>query len=245
MKKLSSFVTTGLIVLIGGCHNNEMEQAFNIPTVIPVQTVMQAAVSLGYAADFVVLAGSGIKNAGATTVTGDLGLNPGLSLDGFPPGIYSGKKHINDKRSEQAKIDLSAAYNDVAGRTSPEVVILSGNIRSLVLTPGLYKSISSLEISNGNLTFDGMGNENAIFIIQIASTLTVKPGCHVFLRNGAMSSNIFWQVGSSATFGSSSVFKGTILASQSIIFNIGATLNGRGLARSGTISMNGNNMVRQ
>ena len=114
-----------------------------------------------------------------------------------------------------------------------------------MLTPGLYKSISSLEISNGDLIFDALGNENAIFIIQISSTLTVNPGCHVILKNGAKSSNIFWQVGSSATLGSSSVFKGTILANQSIVFNIGATLNGRGLTRLGRVSLHANNIVKQ
>ena len=245
MKKLLTFLTMILAVFIMGCKNNEINLAIPKPIVIPVQTILQATVSLGNASDFAVLAGSGINNTGATCVTGDLGLSPGLSLGGFPPGIFDGHKHINDTRSEQAKVDLSTAYKDVAGRTSPEVVILSGNIRSLVLTPGLYKSISSLEISNGDLIFDARGNKNAIFIIQISSTLKVKPGCHVILRNGAKSSNIFWQVGSSATFGSSSVFKGTILADQSIVFNIGATLNGRGLTRTGEVSLHANNIVKQ
>ncbi len=245
MKKLSSFLIIGLIVLVAGCRNNETEQALPVHIVIPAQTILQASVSLGYAADFVVLAGSGINNTGATTVTGDLGLSPGISLDGFPPGIFGGKKHINDTRSDQAKIDLTNAYKDAAGRTSPEEVLLSGNIGGLILTPGLYKSISSLDISRGDLILDALGDEKAIFIIQIASTLNVKPGRQVILRNGAMASNIFWQVGNSVTIGTSSVFKGTILANQSITFNTGAILNGRGLARLGEVRMTGNNMVKQ
>lgn len=172
-------------------------------------------------------------------------MSPGTSIGGFPPGILVGTQHINDNLAVQAKLDLTAAYNDVAGRTSTEIVTLSGNIGGLTLTPGLYKSTSSLAVSSGDVTFDAKGNAAAIFIIQIASSLTTTSGRKVILSGGALASNIFWQVGSSATFGTTSVFKGTVLAMQSITFNTGASLDGRALARTAGITMAGNAIVKQ
>lgn len=212
--------------------------------VIPAQTTVQATVPLAGTSTLAILAGSSITNTGATAITGDLGLSPGTSIGGFPPGILNGVQHINDVIANQAKLDLTAAYNDAAGRTSTDIVTLSGNIGGLTLTPGLYKSTSSLSISSGDLTFDAKGNANAVFIIQIASTLTTTSGRQVILSGGALASNIFWQVGTSATFGTTSVFKGNILAMQSITFNTGATLDGRGLARTGAITMAGNTIVK-
>ena len=90
-----------------------------------------------------------------------------------------------------------------------------------------------------------MGNRNAIFIIQIACTLITRPDTKVTLIRGAKASNIFWQVGSSATFGSNSVFKGTVMALESIKFYEGAKLDGRGLARTGGVTMAGNTIVKE
>ncbi|MEX2231990.1 MAG: ice-binding family protein [Cyclobacteriaceae bacterium] len=244
--KTTRFLTTLVItavVFFAGCNNNDPEPVKANPVVIPVQTTNQVTVSLAGSSALVILAGSTITNTGATNITGDIGLSPGSSIGGFPPGILTGTQHINDAISNQAKLDLTAAYNDAAGRTSTDIVTLSGNIGGLTLTPGLYKSTSSLAISSGDLTFDAKGNSNAVFIIQIASTLTTTSGRKVILTGGALASNIFWQVGSSATFGTTSVFKGTILAMQSITFNTGATLEGRGLARTGAITMAGNTIV--
>jgi len=204
-----------------------------------------ATVPLAGASTFAVLAGSSITNTNATIITGDLGLSPGTSVGGFPPGILTGTKHVNDPIANQAKLDLTAAYNDAAGRTSTDIVTLSGNIGGLTLTPGLYKSTSSLAISSGDLTFDAKGTASSVFIIQIASALTTTSGRKVILSGGALASNIFWQVGSSATFGTTSVFKGTVMALQSISFNTGATLDGRALARNGGVTMIGNTIVKQ
>lgn len=246
--KTADFLKTIMItsvVLFSGCDNNDPEPAKANPVVIPVQTTNQANIALGASSGLAILAGSTITSTGATNITGDIGLSPGSSIGGFPPGILNGTQHINDVTSNQAKLDLTAAYNDAAGRTSTDIVTLSGNIGGLTLTPGLYKSTSSLAISSGDLTFDAKGDANAVFIIQIATTLTTTSGRKVILSGGALASNIFWQVGSSATFGTTSAFKGTILAMQSITFNTGATLEGRGLARTGAITMAGNTIVNQ
>jgi len=235
-------LSIGSAILITGCKKDDPDTNL---VVIPLQTIPMPSVALAGAADFALLAGSAITSTGATNITGDIGLSPGTSIGGFPPGVVVGTTRINDALATQAKLDATIAYDDLAGRTSTDIVTLSGNIGGLTLTPGLYKSTSTLAISSGDLTFDAKGNENAVFIIQIASSLTTTSGRQVFLTGGALASNIYWQVGSSATFGTTSVFIGTVIAMQSVTFNTGASLNGRALARTGGISMAGNVIVKQ
>ena len=246
--KMKNLVTTFVIVsiaLLAGCKKESKTPSGTNQNEIITQTTVMATVPNASVSNFAVLAGSTITNTGATTITGDIGLSPGSSIGGFPPGILNGTKHINDSLANQAKLDLTAAYNDAAGRTSTDIVTLSGNIGGLTLTPGLYKSTSSLAISSKDLTFDAKGNADAVFIIQIASSLTTTSGRQVILSGGALASNIYWQVGTSATFGTTSVFKGTVMAMQSITFNTGATLDGSALARIGAITMAGNTIVKQ
>ncbi|HSY76858.1 MAG TPA: ice-binding family protein [Bacteroidia bacterium] len=251
MKKSKSITAFAIasIILVASCTKSNTSPATSAgtnPVVIPVQTTTQASVSLGTdASTMAILAGSDVTSTGATNITGNLGLSPGTSVGGFPPGILNGTQYINGPIASQAKLDLTAAYNDAAGRTCTDIVTLSGNIGGLTLTSGLYKSTSSLAISSGDLTFDAKGNANAVFIIQIASTLTATSGRKVILAGGALASNIFWQVGSSATFGTTSVFKGTIMAMQSISFDTGASLDGRALARTGAVTLAGNTIVKQ
>ncbi|HEX2897975.1 MAG TPA: ice-binding family protein [candidate division Zixibacteria bacterium] len=220
-------------VLIAGCggDNNPLDGGGS----------GQQSVNLASAGDYVILAGSTIANTGTSNVTGDVGLSPGTSVGGFPPGIMNGTQHINDVDANNAKLDLTTAYNNAAGRTVAPISV-AGNIGGRTLAPGLYKSTSSLEISSGDLTLNG--NSNAIWIFQIASTLTTTAGRKVILSGGAKAKNVYWQVGSSATLGTTSVFKGTIMVDQSITMNTGATLEGRVLARIGGITLNGNTIVK-
>jgi len=213
------------------------------PTPTPQGTPAgQAAVVLGAAANFAVLAGSTVTNTGVTMVTGDLGVSPGTAVTGFPPGVVSGATHAGDATAAQAQLDLTTAFNDAAGRTVGAVTV-AGNLGGQTLTPGLYKSTSSLEISSGNLTLDAQGDANAVFIFQMATTLTTTTGRQVILSGGAKAANIVWQVGSSATLGTMSVFAGTILADQSITLTTGTTLNGRALARSGAVTLDANDVT--
>ena len=199
----------------------------------------QASVDLGTAANFGVLAATTVTNTGATTVHGDLGLYPGTSVTGSP--TVTGTIHINDTVAALAQADLTTAYNNLAGRTGATNV--SGNIGGTTKTPGLYKSTSSLEISSGDLTLDAQGNASAIFIFQIASTLTTTTDRKVILTNSANAFNVFWQVGSSATIGTNSTFKGNILALTSITLNTGASLDGRALARNGAVTLDTNSVI--
>jgi hypothetical protein len=146
---------------------------------------------------------------------------------------------LGDPAAAQAQLDLTTAYNDAAGRTVGAITV-AGNLGGQTLTPGLYKSTSSLEISSGDLTLDAQGDANAVFIFQMGSTLTTTSSRQVILSGGAKAANIFWQVGSSATLGTGSVFKGNILALTSITLTTGATLQGRALARNGAVTLDSN-----
>jgi hypothetical protein len=194
-------------------------------------------ISLGEVERFALLAGAAVKNVGATIINGDVGLIPGGDINGFPPGQLIGTLRINDDVAKKAKVDLIIAYNEIANRNTEDIISISGNIGGLTLTPGLYKTPTSLEISSGDLTFDAQGNDNAVFIVQISSTFHVGSGRKIILRGNASAANIFWQVSSTASFGTTAVIKGNIMALDSIKFEPGATLDGRALSRNGEISL--------
>jgi tetrahydromethanopterin S-methyltransferase subunit B len=203
----------------------------------------QLGVTLGRVSTFAILAGSTIVNTGSTLITGDIGVSPSDAIVGFPPGNYSGTAYwSNTVDAAQAMENLTVAYNDAAGRTLCPVSV-SGNIGGQTLAPGLYKSTSGLEISSGDLTLDAQGDANAIWIFQIASTLDTSTDLKVILAGGAQSKNIFWQVGTSATLGTTSTFCGTIMADQAITLGTGATLNGRALARIAAVNLDANIVV--
>lgn len=250
IKKLFMTVAVASVVCIAACKKSDSDTS-TTPTPsenqnkIVDQSIVQATVPLNQSSGIAILAGAAITSTGATVITGDMALSPGSSVGGFPPGILNGVLHINDSIATQGKLDLTAAYNDAAGRTSTDIVTLSGNMGGLTLSPGLYKSTSSLAVSSGDLTFDAKGNADAVFIIQVASSFTTTSGRKMILAGGAKASNIFWQVGSSATFGTTSVLKGTFLVMQSITFQTGATLDGKCLARTGSVVFAGNTIVKQ
>jgi hypothetical protein len=199
----------------------------------------QQTVDLQTAGDFAILAGAGITNTGLTIINGDAGTSPTGTVNGFPPGIVNGSIHAADPIAAQAKIDLTTAYNDAQGRATG-AISLPGDLSGITLAPGLYSNSSSVMLSAGNVTLDAMGDANAIFILQMGSTLTTNPGTGFILAGGAQAKNIFWSVGTSATLGTNSTFYGNILADQSISMNTGAILNGRALTRIGAVTLQSN-----
>jgi hypothetical protein len=198
--------------------------------------------SLGSACTFGILGATpAVANTGFTVVSGDIGIWPAASITGFPPGTFSGTEHLGDSVAMTAQGDLTIAYNNAAAAAGGAV--LPADIGGMTLAAGVYKTTSaqpSLGIT-GNLTFDGGGNPNAIWVIQIMSTLTTAAGnSQIILINGASAHNITWVVGSSATLGTNTIFQGTIMAEASITLTTGATLNGRALARTGAVTLDSN-----
>jgi len=198
----------------------------------------QAPVPLGTANSFAVLAGSTVTNTGPTVVNGNLGVSPGGAVVGFPPGVVNGTIHAADAIAAQAQLDLTAAYNNAAGQ--PVTQIVATELGGTILGPGVYASAAGDFQITGTLTLDAQGNPNAIFIFKTASTLVTASGSQVNLINGARSCNVFWQVGSSATLGTNSSFRGNILALTSITATTGAAVDGRLLTRNGAVTLDTN-----
>jgi hypothetical protein len=201
-----------------------------------------AQISLGSAQSFGVLGGSAVTNTGATTVNGNVGVSPGTSVTGFPPGVVvGGTIHSNDAVAVQAQNDLTTAYNNIAA--TPCTVDLTGqNLGGLTLTPGVYCFSSSAQLT-GALALDALGNPNALFLFKIGSTLTTASGSTVTVINGGSAcNNVYWQVGSSATIGTGTSFAGDILALTSITLTTGANTSGRVLARNGAVTLDTNNV---
>ena len=197
----------------------------------------QAPVNLGSTSTFAALAGTTVTVTGGGAITGNIGIFPSLAfVAGTPAVTVNGTVYAGGPVAAQAQADLTIAYNDAASRSVAPITV-AGNIGGQTLAPGLYKSTSSLAISSGDLTLDAKGNPNAVWIFQIASTLTTTSGRQVILAGGASAVNIFWQVGSSATLGTASVFQGNILAAASISMLTGSTISGRALAMSGAVTI--------
>jgi hypothetical protein len=211
-----------------------------------------AAPDLGAAEDFAVLAATTVTNTGPTAIVGDLGLHPGSSITGFPPGTLTGSIYAASQALVvQAKADTTDAYADIAGRLCDTANNLSGqDLEDLTLTPGLYCFDSEAQLSNtavlgtGTLTLDAEGDADAVFIFQIASTLTTISTTSVNLVNGAQSCNVFWQAGSSVTIGTFTTFHGNLLSRTSITLTDGATVHGRALALEAAVTMDDNKVTR-
>ncbi|AIE83809.1 antifreeze protein [Fimbriimonas ginsengisoli Gsoil 348] len=202
----------------------------------------QTQINLGAATTYAVLAGSTVTNAGPTIINGDLGVSPGTAVTGFPPGKVNGAMHKGDAAAAQAKTDLLVGQLDAAGRLGGAA--LPGDLSGLTFTPGLYKNATSTMLSAGAVTLDAQGDPNAVFIFQMGSTLTTSPGTQVVLAGGAKASNIYWSVGTSATLGVNSIFKGIILAEASITVNTGAVLDGTLLTKIGAVTLAANTVTR-
>ena len=192
---------------------------------------------LASAANFAVLGSSTVTNSGNTVITGgNLGLYPGTSLVGFPPGVVvpPGTIQLTTPAANQAELDARAAYT--AYSTLPPGTNVS-ELAGMVLTPGTYTSASSLDLSvGGTVTLSGNGN----FIFQVGSALTINTGATVLLTNGALAQNVFWAVGASATIGTSAVMVGDVVAQSSVSLGTGASLAGRAIGLTGAVTLLGN-----
>lgn len=199
----------------------------------------QAKIDLGTAASFAILAGSTVTNTGPSVISGNIGLSPGSSITGFPPGVnINGTRHISDAVARAAQRDLVTAYNVAAG--SPTAAdVTNKDLGGMTLTPGVYEASTAMALT-GTLTLNAQGNSSAVFIFKAGSTLVTASNSRVRFVNGGSACNVFWKVGSSATLGTTTRFIGTILALTSATLDSGATVQGRMLARNGAVTLHNN-----
>jgi hypothetical protein len=236
---------------------------WNFNTTAPLGPVV---VNLGTVARFGIIAGVGVSNdAGFSVINNlDVGINPGArsSITGFPPAIIvNGAMYASDDVSPagvnamliQAKIDLVAAYDFCVAASSPAPATAPADLGGKTLAPGIYTSASTMLLQNGDLTLDAQGDANAVWIFKIGAAFTSvgtgpfpsPSGGSVILAGGAQAKNVFWQVGSSATIGDYTSFKGNILAYQTITMNAYSQAEGRMLARNGSVTMTSTNIINK
>ncbi len=231
-------VTTGVTDLAGNSMALNKVWSFTTGTALA-----PGAVALGSVGTYGIMATSAITNTGFSIINGDVSLDPGTSMTGFPPGVVNGSIHINDSFSAQARIDLLTAYN-FAKSLPPGITIPAGaDLGALYPTgipPGTYTSGSTMLVSTP-LTLDAGGNANAVWVFQIGSSFTTTAS--VSLANGAQAKNVFWVPTNDGTIGVGTIFYGTIVAGRSVTGVTGATINGRILAGAilaGTIALDTN-----
>ena len=208
----------------------------------PASAGIVPTVSLATSANYSVLAATTVTNTNQSVLGQSVGLSPGTEVVGFPPGVVLPPGVIAAANADtlQAQSDLTAAYVDAAGRPV-EFTQVNPDLVGQTLLPGVYAATSKGALSlSGQLVLDGQGDPNAVFIFQTDSTLITSTGSTIALINGASECNVFWQVGSSATLGSGSLFVGNILALTSITVQSSTVVRGRALARNGAVTLDNN-----
>jgi len=198
-----------------------------------------APLLLGDAHGYSVLAGTAVVNTGATTVSGDLGVSPGTSITGFPPGIVGGNIHAGDASAAAAQTDLAGAYDELASRQADQEV--AGEVGGLTLTSGVYHATAALAVT-GILTLDAEGDPNAVFVFQTDAAFNTAAASRVNLVNGAQAANVFWVVTGAAGTGANSFLPGAILAQGAITLGASTELIGQALSRD-AVTMAGSNLT--
>jgi hypothetical protein len=229
MRRQRSTIVAGAVMAALLCASTRVEAQATAPP-------------LGTAQNFAVVGATTVTNTGSSLITGDLGLSPGTSVTGFPPGQVIGTIHAANAVALQAQTDTTTAYNNLAGQTCTSNRT-GQDLGGQTLTTGVYCYSSSAGLT-GTVILDAQGNPNAVFIFQIGSTLTTASNASVVLINGAQSCNVFWQVGSSATLGGGTTFVGNVLALTTITLVTNAGVSGRLLARNGAVNLDTNTVVR-
>jgi hypothetical protein len=197
-------------------------------------------VDLGAASPNGIMAGTAVTCVSGGIINADVSISPGNTVTGFGPCVITGVQHLGDALAAQGQIDLTTAYNTLAGLPCSPSNAIVGNLGGTTKPAGVYCTASGIGVT-GTLTLDGGGDPNATFVFQ-AGTSLITAG-DIVLINGAQARNVYWQVGSSATIGTSSQWQGNILALTSITLVDNATLLGRALARNGAVSLGTNNVI--
>lgn len=217
-------------------------------------------VNLGASSGFSILSAALISDAGGASAinAGDVGLSPatGAAIGLLSNQVTGGKIYAvdafgplsslnNPSFLTTAKNDLTTAYNDAAGRLATTTYLPVFDLGGLTLPSGVYNDPTSFGIT-GLLTLDAGNDPDAVWIFQTGSTLITATNSKVVFKDGiGRFCNVFWQVGSSATIGTYSVFGGHIMADQSIALQTGATLDGSAMARIGAVTLDHNTITSE
>jgi hypothetical protein len=196
----------------------------------------EKSVSIGAAAPFAVLAGSNVTNTNLTRVIGDLGVSPGSTVTGFPPGTINGTIHAGDSTAANAKADVTAAYNNLTAMT-PNAT-LPAELGDTTRTPGVYDSTTGNFQINGTLTLDAQANPDAIFVFK-AATVTAAMSSTITLTGGAQANNLYWVISDSATLNTFATFRGNLIAANAINVNTRANPIGRLFTLNNAITITG------
>ncbi|MEA2162004.1 MAG: large repetitive protein [Thermoanaerobaculia bacterium] len=216
------------------------------------RALAQSAPSLGNAASFAVLGGSSVTNSGPTVVTGNLGVSPGNTIVGFfPPGVVQLGDIQGKALSQLAQHDAGIAYGDLASVSRPCTTlspVLGDATLPPITTPPTHPPVNVYCVDSpaqlkGPLIFDAGGNHDTVWIFRITGSFTTDHDSSILAINGAQPGNIFWQVSGSATLEAGSAFVGNLLAHDNITLNSTASVFGRVLALTGTVTLNTNNVL--
>ena len=197
-------------------------------------------VDLGPAAPNGIMAGTAVTCITGGTINADVSISPGNTLTGFGPCTITGTQHLADAPAAAGQLALTTAYNTLAGLPCPPANAIVADLGGTTKAAGVYCTASGIGVT-GTLTLDGGGDPNATFVFQAGTTLITAGD--VVLINGAQAKNVYWQVGTSATLGTASQWKGNVLTLTSITLVDNATLLGRALARNGAVSLGTNNVI--
>lgn len=198
--------------------------------------VNPGAVDLRSAASYSVLAGVGVANTGATTISGDLGISPGTALTGFPPGTVSGDVHAGDAAAAAGRADVETLYADLDSRTPRSS--FSGDLNGRTFHGGVYHTAAALALT-GTVTLDAEGDPNAVFVFQVDAAMNTAAGSNVALVNGAQAAHVFWQVQGAVGTGATTAIAGTIVTAGGVTLGAGTQLIGRALSY-GTVTLASN-----
>jgi type VI secretion system secreted protein VgrG len=167
-------------------------------------------------------------------IAGSVGVSPAGSVSGFPDPCTIASPgdpvpHVNDADANVAQADVTPAYDALAAMPCG-ISLTDQDLGGMVLAPGVYCFTSSAQLT-GNLELAGPAN--GLWVFQVATALTTGTSAEVLLSGGADAKNVFWQVGSSATLGQTTIFKGNIIAAVSVTMVQGSSLVGRALSKAG------------
>jgi len=197
-------------------------------------------IPLGLVAPYGIMAGLSFTCINNGLIQSDIAISPGSTVTGFPPCVITGVQHLADATALNAQNDLTTLYNTLQGKPCPPANAIVADLGGTTKPAGVYCTATGINVT-GVLTLDGGGDPNARFVFQAGSSLITAGD--IVLINGAQAQNVYWVVGSSATLGTASQWKGNVVVLTSVTLVDNANLIGRALARNGSVSLGTGNTI--